>query len=203
MPNVKWKMSHTRTQSMWEAWWDGEPWRTMENHGELRTFQCRSAFLVPWESTHQWWSIPCCDAGVPWFSTKHPDTLGLMDAATRSIHPFSIPFRSPLHRKQHILRQKYIVSHGAQELHVLLLSETAEPMESLMGCASYEYLGISSEFNWGTTADILPYRRCVGVLWVLNLSCNIYLSGMLQWCDSQGSSQVWKGQDPRVFHVKF
>ncbi|CAL1152168.1 unnamed protein product [Cladocopium goreaui] len=28
------------------------------------------------------------------------------------------------------------------ELHVLLLSETAEPMENLMGCASYEYLGI-------------------------------------------------------------
>jgi hypothetical protein len=40
------------------------------------------------------------------------------------------------------MHQKYIVSHGAQELHVLLLSETAEPMENLMGCASYEYLGI-------------------------------------------------------------
>jgi len=63
--------------------------------------------------------VSCCDAWQPW----HLGPIG----CSKKIHPSTF---HPL----------YI--QNAQELHVLLLSETAEPMENLMGCASYEYLGI-------------------------------------------------------------
>jgi hypothetical protein len=74
--------------------------------------------------------VSCCDA---W----HLGPIG----RSKKIHPSTF---HPLYIQNNTseMHQKYIVSHGAQELHVLLLSETAEPMENLMGCASYEYLGI-------------------------------------------------------------
>lgn len=118
-------------------------------------------------------------------------TLGLLDAAKRSIHPLSIPFISRTHQKCirntsfHMVLRSCMCCCWVKLLSPWRILWAAHPM------SIWAYSG--SECDWGTTVDILPYRRCIGVLEFIN---NDDLFRFLFGCT--GDSVDSKGKQPRI-----